>query len=133
MFKKNSVYYLVFFFILVQGCISDEIIDSKPGEPLPPVENLDYRVDGSAVELNWVLPQAVPADIILPLSVQVRVSVDGQNGGTFVLENAPDSFVYQGYDPAKSYRFTVKAMGNVNTSEPHVSNIRYSLGRIASF
>lgn len=133
MFNKKSVYCLVFFVGLIQGCVSDEIIDAKPGEALPPVENLTYRVEGTAVEINWVLPQAIPADIILPLSVQVRVTVDGQIAGTFVLQEAPESYVYQGYDPSKSYRVTVKAIGNVNTSEAHRSNIRYSLGRTTSF
>lgn len=133
MFKKNIVYYATFFFILLQGCVSDEIIDSKPGEPLPPVENLNYHIEDSAVELTWDLPQSLSADIVLPVSVQVRLSVDGQNSGTFVVDNAPESFLYQGYDPARSYRFTVKVIGSVNTTEPHISNVRYSLGKTASF
>lgn len=133
MVKKNTVLFAALFFLLLQGCVSDEIIDSKPGEPLPPVENLAYRIEGAAVELTWDLPQSLSADIVFPISVQVRVSADGQNSGTFVLENAPESFLYQGYDPAKSYRFTVKVVCSVNTTEPHISNIRYSLGKTASF
>lgn len=133
MVKKNTVLFAALFFLLLQGCVSDDIIDAKPGEALPPVENLQYNIQGSAVELTWELPQAIPADIVLPVSVQVRVTADGQNSGTFVLENAPESFVHQGYDPAKSYRFTVKMVGDVDTTEPHISNIRYSLGTTVSF
>lgn len=133
MVKKNTVLFAALFFLLLQGCVSDDIIDAKPGEALPPVENLQYNIQGSAVELTWELPQAIPADIVLPVSVQVRVSVDGQNNGTFVLENAPESYTYTSFDPAKSYRFTVKAVGVVNTTEPHISNIRYSLGKTLSF
>ena len=133
MVKKNNVLFAALFFILLQGCVSDDIIDSKPGEAMPPVDNLQFDIQGSEVELTWDLPQSIPEDIIRPLSVQIRVTADGQNSGTFVLNNAPESFVHQGYDPAKSYRVTVKVFGSVNTTEPHISNVRYSLGKTASF
>ena len=133
MVKKNTVLFAALFFILLQGCVSDDIIDSKPGEALPPVENLQYDIQGSGVELSWDLPQSIPEDIIRPLSIQIKVAVDGQNSGTFVLEDAPESYTYTSFDPAKSYRFTVKAVGVVDTTEPHISNIRYSLGKTLSF
>src|SRR5690606_14833864 len=83
--------------LVLSSCVSDDIIDSKPGEALAPVE--------------------------------IRVAIDGQSGGTFVLDNAPESFLYSGYDPLKTYRFTVKVLGEVDTTEPHISNLRYSLGK----
>lgn len=133
MVNKISVLFAALFFILFQGCVSDDIIDSKPGEAMPPVDNLEYDIQGSEVELTWDLPQSIPEDVIRPLSVQVRVTADGQNSGTFVLENNPESYTYTSYDPAKSYRFTVKVIGGVDTTEPHISNIRYSLGKTVTF
>lgn len=118
---------------MLSACVSDDIIDSKPGEPLAPVENLSYVVQEAAVEINWDLPTTISGDIIQPVSVQVRVAADGQNSGTFVIDNAPESFLYSGYEPQKSYRVTVKVMGRVDTTEPHVSNLRYSLGKTVGF
>lgn|SRR5690606_27520056 len=133
MSTKNSLLYVVLLVGLLAGCVSEDIIDSKPGEPLSPVENLSYSIQGTAVEIAWDLPQAISADIIQPVSVQIRVAADGQNSGTFVIDNAPESFLYSGYDPQKSYRFTVKVTGRVDTTEPHISNFRYSLGKTISF
>jgi hypothetical protein len=133
MFNKNSIIYIVLFLVICSGCVSDEIIDSKPGEALAPVENLDYNIEGAAVEITWELPRSLSADIIKPVSVQIRVAADGQNSGTFVIDNAPESFLYSGYDSQKTYRVTVKVMGAVDTAEPHVSNLRYSLGKTVSF
>ncbi|HLT06992.1 MAG TPA: DUF4945 domain-containing protein [Cyclobacteriaceae bacterium] len=115
--------------LVLSSCVSDDIIDSKPGEALAPVENLQYIVQGSAVQLTWDLPSSISSDVIQPVSVQIRVAIDGQSGGTFVLDNAPESFLYSGYDPLKTYRFTVKVLGEVDTTEPHISNLRYSLGK----
>lgn len=133
MSTKNSLLYVVLLFVVLSGCVSDEIIDSKPGEPLAPVENLSYSIQGTAAEITWDLPNAISADIIQPVSVQIKVAADGQNSGTFVIDNAPESYLYSGYDPQKNYRVTVKVTGMVDTTEPHISNFRYSLGKTVVF
>lgn len=133
MSNKNNIIYIILLSVVCSGCVSDEIIDSKPGEALAPVENLDYDIQGAAVEISWELPQSFSGDIIQPVSVQIRIAADGQNNGTFVIDNAPERFLYSGYDPQKAYRVTVKVVGMVDTAEAHISNLRYSLGKTVSF
>lgn len=119
--------------LLTTACSQDDIIRSKPGEALLPVEDLNYSVSDNNVVLTWKLPSSFSEDIVKPVSVQVRVAVDGQNAGTHVLENAPESYSYSPYDSSKAYRFTVKVRGDVDTSDPYVSNLRYSLGKTVAF
>ncbi|MEX2593083.1 MAG: DUF4945 domain-containing protein [Anditalea sp.] len=131
---KNLIFYIfTFCIILSTGCNRDEIIPSKPGEALYPVEDLQYAIDDSNVILTWQLPSSFSDEIIQPVSVLVRISIDGQNAGTHVLQSAPESYSYSPYDPLKEYRFTVKVMGDVDTVDPHVSDLRYSLGKTVAF
>jgi len=92
-----------------------------------------HDIMGSNVNLTWQLPSSYPDDIIEPVEVQVKISVNGQNAGTHVLSNAPENYTYTPYDPSKNYRFTVKVMGEVSTENPHVSPLRYSLGKTVAF
>lgn len=127
--KKNVFYILILSILFCSGCYKDEIIDSKPGEAIDPVSNLEYSIADENVILTWDLPSTYPDDIVEPVSVQIRTSIDGQSGGTVVLEEAPESYTFSSYDSSKEYRFTVKVIGAVDTSDPYVSDLRYSLGQ----
>jgi len=129
---KRIILHLSFWSLLfLSGCGEDGIVDSKPGEPIDPVTNLEYSVADSdgEVTLTWELPSSFPENIIQPVSIHVRVKTDGITASTQVLENAPESYIHSSYDSSKEYRFTVKVMGSVDTSEPHISNLRYSPGK----
>lgn len=131
--KKYIFCILIFCVLFCSGCYEDEIIDSKPGEAIDVVTNLEYDIAGSNVNLTWDLPATYPDDVIEPVSVLIRITVDGQSGGTVVLEEAPTSYTFSPYDSSKEYRFTVKVMGEVDTSDPNVSDLRYSLGETVAF
>ena len=119
--------------LLLMGCNNDEIIPSKPGEALQPVEELQYDLAEPNIRLSWQLPASFSADIIQPVSVQVKILVDGQNAGTHVLPDSPESYTYSPSDPSKEYRFTVKVMAEVDAENPNISNLRYSLGKTVAF
>jgi hypothetical protein len=131
--KKYIFYISILGFLLVSACKKEKIIDSKPGEQISPVTNLQHSESGNQVNLTWALPPVLPDDVVQPVSVSIQISVDGQNKGTEILENAPVSYIYSPYDPSKKYRFTVKVVGKVNTTDPSLSNLRYSLGETMSF
>ena len=131
---KRYVFYIsllaVFF---CAGCQKEEILTDKPGEAVAPVTDLKYAISGSEATLTWKLPATFAEDIIKPVSVMVKITVDGQNGGTQVLDNNPERFTYAGYDPAKEYRFTVKVQGAVDTQDPYRSKLRLSPGTTIAF
>jgi hypothetical protein len=131
--KKYFFYILILSVLLYSGCYEDEIIDSKPGEAIDPVTDLEYAIAETHVNLRWEFPSAYPEDILQPVSVLVRITVDGQTEGTVILEEAPVSYTYTAYDPSKTYRFTVKVVGAVETSDPYASDLRYSLGKTVAF
>ena len=131
---KKIAYFIVLMSISVfSGCSEYEIIDSKPGEPIDPVSNLDYSVSGSEVTLTWDLPTSHPDDIIQPVSVFIRITRNGVNAGTQTLEGAPESFTFTDYDPQDTYKFIVKVRGEVDTDNPNLSDLRYSLGKTVEF
>jgi hypothetical protein len=115
------------------GCQKEEILTSKPGDLVAPVTDLKVAVAGDQVELTWKLPTAYPADLVKPVSVLVKITKDGQNAGTQVLDNNPERFTYSGYDASKSYRITVKVQGAVNTTDPGRSKLRISPGTTVAF
>lgn len=115
------------------GCQQEEILDAKPGEPIAPVTDLKHVIVGDQVELTWKLPANYPADLVKPVSVLVRITKDGQNGGTQVLADNPERFVYSGYDASVPYRITVKVQGAVNTTDPGRSKLRISPGVTVAF
>ncbi|MEJ7682764.1 MAG: DUF4945 domain-containing protein [Segetibacter sp.] len=131
--KKHIFYISVLCVLFCSACYKEEIITSKPGEPIGAVTNLEHAVSDSNINLTWKLPATLPADIIKPVSVFIQISVDGQNRGSVVLENAPETYTYTPYEAAKKYKFTVKVMGKVDTKNPAVSNLRYSPGQTVSF
>lgn len=127
---KKYIFYISFLSILFcSGCYDEEIIASKPGEAIDPVTNLEYSISDANVHLTWDMPSTYPEGVIQPVFVQIKVSEDGRHIATEVLENAPESYTFTSYDPSKEYRFTVKVMANIDTSEPHESDLRYSLGQ----
>ena len=125
---RKLIYVIILATISVFTSCEYDILDSKPGEPLPPVSNVTQTVNGTNVTLSWNLPTSYPADVIQPVSVVVRITKDGVAAGTHVLNNAPTNFTYSGYESGSKYRFTVKVRANVDTVEPHLSNLRYSPG-----
>ena len=126
---KNYIFYIsIFFVVFCFGCKKEEIITSKPGESISPVTNLTHSVAGNQLNIQWKLPSSLPSDIKSPVSVVISINVDGQNKGTVVLDNAPESYIYTPYDASKAHRFTVKVRGSVSTTDPNFSNMRYSLG-----
>lgn len=127
--KSITLYIIVLGLVFLSGCSEDGIVDSKPGDPIDSVTNLEFSIDTSGVKLTWKLPSSFPEDIIQPVSVFIRVKTDGITADTKELGDAPESYTYTSYDPSKEYRFTVKVMGRVDTDEPHVSDLRYSLGK----
>ena len=131
--KKCLFYISIVCLMCCTSCRKEEIILSKPGEPIAPVTNLQYSIAGDKATLTWALPAALPEDIVKPVSVLIRVSVDGRNAGTYVVEDTPVSYTYSPYDPSKQYKFTVKAQGAVNTTDPYRSKLRISLGNTIVF
>jgi len=131
--KKSIFYISILCVLLCSACYKEDIITSKPGEPIGPVTNLQHAVADSSINLTWKLPVALPADIIKPVSVFIQISIDGQNRGSLVIDNAPENYTYSPYDAAKNFKFTLKVIGKVDTSDPNVSNTRYSPGETVSF
>lgn len=127
--KSIVLYTFILSMIFLSACSEDGIVDSKPGEPIEPVTNLEYSISGDEVTLTWKLPSNLPDDIVQPVSVHLRVKTDGVTADTYELENAPENYTYSSYDSSREYRFTVKVMGSVDTSEPHISDLRYSPGK----
>lgn len=132
---KNYIFYIsIMCFTLFCSCDNEELITSKSGIHLDPVTNLEHSIAGKEAVLAWDLPSNIDEKIITPISVQIDISIDGKKeGGSVVLEDNPKSYNYSSYDPSKKYRFTVKAMASVDTSDPNVSDLLYSLGNTISF
>lgn len=127
--KKYVFYILMLSSVLAAGCYDDDVITSKPGEPIDPVSNLAADTMEGQLVLTWDLPAAYPENVIEPVSVQIHISIDGRKeGGAITLENDPVSFTYSPYDPAKEYKFTVKVVAGMETSEDYQSDLFYSPG-----
>lgn len=127
--RKSIIFISILGILFCFGCQKDKILSSKPGEPINKVTNLAYTVSNKTVNITWVLPSTLPADIIKPVSVIIYITIDGINKGTIILDNAPTSYSYTTYNgTSNKYRFTVKVMGKVNTTDVNFSNLRYSLG-----
>lgn len=114
--------------LLVAGCYDRDIIDFKPGEPIEPVKNLTYSIVIDNVILSWDLPVSYSADIIQPVSILIKVYENNILIRTITQPDAPTSYTYNPYDNEKSYRFIVKVVGNVDTTDPYLATTRYSLG-----
>ncbi|MGQ8334929.1 DUF4945 domain-containing protein [Sunxiuqinia sp. A32] len=125
---KRITFLIILAFLFIMSSCEYEIIDSKPGEPIAPVTNLTSSISGNSVALNWNLPSSYPSDIIQPVSVYIKVTKDGNNAGSQVLNNNPNTFVYDAYESGHVYRFTVKVRANVDTDDPNFSDLRYSEG-----
>jgi hypothetical protein len=114
--------------LLMSGCYDRDIIDSKPGEPIEPVTDLTYMVSDDNVILSWGLPSEYPADIIQPVSILVKVYENDILINTITIPDAPVSYTYNPYDNEKPYRFIIKVVGNVDTTDPYLATTRYSPG-----
>lgn len=131
---KKIIFYISILCVLIYaGCIDRTILDSKPGDAIDPVTNLQYTIAGNNVTLNWDIPSAIPADIIKPVSIYIQVKRNNVSILSVTLPNAPVSYVFDSYDSSYQYDIIVKVLGSVDTTDPNVSNIRYSLGSSVSF
>ena len=115
------------------GCTDREILDSKPGEAIDSVTNLQYTIAGTDVTLSWDLPSQIPDDIIDPVSIYITILRDGVAIENITLPDAPESYVFDAYDSSRDYTVIVKVLGDVDTTDPNVSKLRYSLGVSVSF
>ena len=126
--KKYLFFISVLSLGLLLSCYDDDISYDKPGEPIDPVSDLSATPQGDQVLLSWSLPSGYPSDVIQPVSVQINVSIDGRReGGNIVLDGNPTSWSYP-YDSARTYRFTVKVLTHIETTQPHESDLRLSPG-----
>ena len=126
---KNKISIIICCITLsITGCYDRDIIETKPGNTIDPVTNLNYTIDGNNVILTWNLPTQYPDDIILPVSVLIRVYVDDVLKSSPNLTDAPITYTYSSYDVTKSFIFVVKVVGDVDTDDPNVSSTRYSPG-----
>lgn len=114
--------------LLLSGCYDREVIDSKEGEPLDPVTNLAYTIDGENVNLSWTLPSSYPSDIITPVSVQIKVYRNNVLFSTVTVPDDPLTYTYKPYSSTNVYRFVVKVTASVDTTDPNKSKLRYSPG-----
>ncbi len=132
--SKNILYSFLFSIFFLSGCYNDDYIESKPGASLEAVSNLNYEISGDEVILTWDLPQSYPEGVIEPVSVQISTLVNGnREAGNITLSDNPESYTYIPYDSANEYRFTVKVMADYDATEPHVSDLLYSLGNTIEF
>lgn len=131
--KKVQYYISILCVLIFMGCTDREILDLKPGEAIDSITNLQYAIAGTDVTLTWDLPSQIPDDIINPVSIYITILRDGVSIGNITLPNAPVSYVFDSYDSSRDYTIIVKVLGNVNTTDPDVSKLRYSLGVSVSF
>lgn len=128
---KNLVYLFVLLTIPISSGCTDDILMSKDGSPIQPVQNLDFVLNNNELILTWDLPANYPSDIILPVSVRVDIYSDGVLLESTVIPESPVSFLYNGYSADKSFRFVVKVRGEVNSENPYMAKVRLSPGRVA--
>ncbi|MFD2101243.1 DUF4945 domain-containing protein [Flagellimonas iocasae] len=129
--KTIIKYSLLAVCILFAACYNDDVIASKPGEPIDGIDNLQHNINGNEVSFTWDLPTSYPEGIITPVSVQIVLTVDGvREGGAIILPDNPSNFTYNTYDSNKEYRFTLKVVADrdVQEDEPYVSTVWYSEG-----
>ena len=126
--KKTFCLVIGSIFLLLSGCYDREIIDKKDGDPLDPVTNLVYSLDGDNVDLSWTLPSQYPPDILLPVSVFISVYRNGMLINSQTVTGAPTTYTYNAYDPDYYYWIIVKVRADVDTDEKNKSNLRFSPG-----
>lgn len=129
---KNLVYLFVLLTIPISSGCTDDILMSKDGSSIQPVQNLDFVLGNSEVILTWDLPENYPPDIILPVTVRVDIYCDGVLLESSVIPESPVSFLYSGYVSDKSFRFVVKVRGEVNAENPYMAKVRLSPGRVVA-
>lgn len=131
--RKLTFLITIISILIFAGCIDREIIDSKPGESIDPVTNLDYTISDTDVSLTWSLPTSFPNDILQPVSASIKITKNGVMIVSKIVEDAPTSFTYSGYESTEVYRVTVKVVGDVDTTDPNLSKLRYSYGETVGF
>lgn len=132
---KKIFYFIILGMILFTACNDAEILEPTYGEPIDPVTNLEYSISGNTLTITWDLPSSFPDDIIQPVSVYLVIDDGGPRPMAMVLGDAPESFIFEGYNPEMSYRITVKVRGDVDKdiSEAAGGRYRLSLGQTIYF
>ena len=126
--KKRLSLIICGLLFIMSGCYDRDIIDVKPGEPIAPVTNLAYSINGTDVLLSWNLPTSYPSDIIQPVSVVVYVYRNGTLINTITVADAPTAYTLTSYNAANTYRVIAKVQGAVDTDDINMSKIRLSPG-----
>lgn len=133
----KRLFYLTFVLAMISftACNDADIFEPVYGDPIDPVTDLQYSISGNTVTITWVLPSSYPDDIIQPVSVNLVIDDGGPRPMALVLPEAPESFVYEGYNPEMSYGVTVKVRGDVDKdkSEAVGGGYRLSLGQTIYF
>lgn len=126
---RKSLYIVMCSLLLIMsGCYDRDIIDEKAGDPMDPVTNLDYTINGTDVVLSWTLPASYPTDIIQPVSVVLYVYRNSTLISTITVPDAPATYTYTSYNAANTYRIIAKVLGAVDTDDVNKSKIRLSPG-----
>lgn len=108
---------------------------TKPGVSLPAVTGLTLqKVDVNNVRLTWQNPSNIPAEMKLPLSINIQVNdiqspTKSVSAATINLDNAPNTYSYKLPDSSKTYHFIVKLFGTTKSTDKNYSNTIYSLGQ----
>lgn len=126
--KSSYICLLIILAASVTGCYDRDILESKEGESLDPITNLTYNANAPDVIFNWDLPASYPDDILHPVSVFLTVFQDDLKIFTTVISDGPTTYTYSEYDTGVVYRFIFKVQADVNSSDPNLSNLRYSEG-----
>lgn len=97
---KNIKFYLALLIIpaLLAGCLEKEVFDVNPN--LQTVSNLQYKLQGDSVKLNWELPESTQ-----PLTVMI---IPNATGDPIILKKNATSFTYGIVEVNKPVLFTVK-------------------------
>ncbi|WP_129714120.1 DUF4945 domain-containing protein [Pedobacter sp. SYP-B3415] len=116
---------------------SDEY--SKPGVSLPAVNNLSLqKTQAQKITLGWTVPNAIPAEIEQPLSINIQVTEVISPTRTIVINEftvpaSPASFVYDIPNATKTYRFIVKLFGRTRNKDVNYASSIYSLGQTVQY
>ena len=126
--KKLHICFLFMAAIAFTGCYDREILESKPGDSIDPVTNLNYIINEPEIAFSWTLPSSYPDDILHPVSVHLTVFKDNIQVSATTITDAPTAYAYTGYDSESTYRFIFKVSADVDTDDESLSNLRYSAG-----
>ncbi|MBE0653966.1 MAG: DUF4945 domain-containing protein, partial [Bacteroidales bacterium] len=95
--KRYYIFILIIIAASLTGCYDREIIDSKEGESIDPISNLNYNIIEPVVVFTWDMPANYPSDVVEPVSIVVVVYRNNVKVSTLTLPDAPTTFTYSSY------------------------------------